>query len=178
MGFAGGAVWTSQTTGICIWYLPLVRGMEMADLFSDPAKPGRETAYLIWVSDFEANIIDPGKPGEAFTRALIPAGMGTIYFSDKPETRVWSDLTNRSSWGTVVAKFVRHTALLQSPDAFASDSFIFSAEMLWSTSFFVNGKLLSLGRVMPHGMTCFESGLKGSSSEAGTCIAIGFPVWF
>lgn len=177
IGFAGGAVWTSQTTGVCIWYFPVVRGMELSDLFTDPTKPGRETSRLLWVSDFDALILDAGKPGEAFTRVLIPAGTATIYYSDHPEERVFTgDLKDRSTWGRPIATFTRTASLLQSPDGFASDSFNFSAIPTWTSNFVLGNKSVNFKRVLPQGMTCYESGLKGSSSEAGSCVAIGNPM--
>jgi hypothetical protein len=77
-----------------------------------------------------------------------------------------------------VARFVRRASLLTSPDGFASDSFIFSAELDWSAPLDLKGKLFNFRNLIPHGMTCFENGLKGSSSEAGTCIALGGGLWF
>jgi len=163
---------------ICLWYFPVVRGLSMADLFMDPAKPSLETAYLIWVSDFSAQILDPGVPGTSFTRALIPAGTATIYFTDTPLKRSWHDPKERSTWGEPVATFVRGESLLQSPDGFNSDSFIFSAKLLSSKTFVLRGKTYNFRRLIPQGMTCFESGLKSSTSESGSCVAIDPGFWF
>jgi hypothetical protein len=55
-----------------------------------------------------------------------------------------------------------------------SDKFIFSAPLVSSESFnLLNGKRFNFRALLPHGMTCFEFGLNGSTSEAGACIAMG-----
>ena len=56
MAFTGGSVYTSDTTGICMFYPLLVGDFNMEYLFEfDGRAPAvdKEHAYLIWVSDFE-----------------------------------------------------------------------------------------------------------------------------
>jgi hypothetical protein len=118
IGFTGGSVWTSASTGICIWYLPIVGDLELKSLFSGPlfGTPvvDREHAHLIWVSDFSVQMLPANKDFNLL--ALVPAGTATIYYSDRPELRDWTDLTNRSTWGQPVATFVRKAGLFQSAD--------------------------------------------------------------
>jgi len=173
LAFTGGATWTSASTGTCIWYLPVVgalgvtaQGVSPA-LFSDPNNPTIETAYLIWVSDFGTVMLPGNGP---VTQVLVPAGQATIYFSANPTTRDWS---NRSTWGQPVAVFVRDAGLLTSPDGFMSDSFIFSADLASARTFMLNGRPFNFRDLIPNGMTCFESGRNSSTTETGSCLAIG-----
>jgi hypothetical protein len=172
IAFTGGSVWTSGSTGICVWYLPLVGDLKLESLFSPSGAPvaDREHAHLIWVSDFSVVFLPANG---SFTLALAPAGTATIYFKERPELRDWSDLTDRSTWGEPVAKFVRKAGLVQSPDSLKSDTFIFSADLASSKTFTLNGKPFNFKNLIPHGMTCIETGGNGSSLEAGTCLAIG-----
>lgn len=62
-------------------------------------------------------------------------------------------------------------AIIRSPDGFASDTFIFSAELVSSMPFVVNGKAYDFRKMVPNGMTCFEYGQQGSSWETGSCVA-------
>lgn len=184
IGFTGGSVWTSASTGICIWYFPVVGNLDLKSLFATDASGApvvdKEHAYLIWASDWriEAGFANPGFPNQGITNvtlslAVVPAGDATIYFTNRPDTRDWSDLTNRSTWGVPVAKFVRGAGLFQSADGWISDKFYFSAPLVSSKTFSVNGKRFNFNDLIPHGMTCFEYGQAASSSEAGTCIATG-----
>jgi len=173
IGFTGGAVWTSASTGICIWYFPLVGDLNMSSLFAAPLfgapAADRDHAYFIWVSDFSVQMLPPNKGFNLL--ALIPTGDATIYYSNRPDLRDWSDLTNRSTWGQPVAKLTRKAGILQSVDGGASDTFTFTAELVSSTTFTLNGKSFNFQDLIPHGMTCFEAGAGGA--EAGTCVAAG-----
>jgi hypothetical protein len=174
IGFTGGSVWTSGSTGICVWYLPLVGNLKLESLFetvSGAPVVDRQHAYLIWVSDF--SVVRLPASGSFTYLFLAPVGTATIYFSNRPESRDWSNLTDRTSWGEPVATFVRNAGLVQSADDLKSDTFIFSADLVSSKTFTLNGKLFNFRSLIPHGMTCFETGENGSSSEAGTCIAVG-----
>jgi hypothetical protein len=52
-----------------------------------------------------------------------------------------------------------------------------SAVLTSSTPFTLGGKTFDFKDLLPHGMTCFETGFtgndEGGDDEAGTCIAIG-----
>ena len=174
IGFTGGATWTSATSGICVWYLPLLGDEELGSLFDAPSGTpiaDREHAYFLWVSDFLVTMLPSPNP---FALVLVPTGTATIYYTANPTTRIFSNLKERSSWGTPVATFTRKASLLRSPDAFASDTFIFSTELVSSTPFSMpNGKKADFKKLVPNGMTCFEYGQLGSSWESGVCIAKG-----
>ena len=184
MAFSGGSAYTSDTTGICMWY-PLLLGdfnMEFLFEFKDGAPAmDKEHAYLIWVSDFTAlpmkSFSLPPSSNGLFTVQLVPTGSGTIYFSDVPRLRNWKDLTNRTTWGTPVATFTRLAGMFQSTDGGMSGGMTSSAVLLSSKPFKLNGVTFDFKDLMPHGMTCFETGFSGNDEwgddEAGTCIAIG-----
>ena len=184
MAFSGGSVYTSDTTGICMWY-PLLLGdfnMEFLFEFKDGAPAmDKEHAYLIWVSDFSALPMNsfslPPSSNGLFTVQLVPTGSATIYFSDVPRLRNWKDLANRSSWGTPVATFTRLAGMFQSTDGGMSGGMTSSAVLTSSKPFKLNGVMFDFKDLMPHGMTCFETGFSGDDEwgddEAGTCIAIG-----
>ena len=171
VGFTGGSAWTSTTTGICIWYFPVIGDLGLTQLFATDSSGApvvdRAHSYLIWVSDFKVQVL----PTSLGFLALAPAGQGTIYFSSKPATRDFSDLTKRSTWGTPVATFTREASLVRSSDNLATDTFIFSADLVLSETFSLNGVSFNFSSLVPHGMTCFEWGQNGSSWEAGNCIA-------
>jgi len=175
IGVRGGSTWTSSSTGTCIWYLPLVGDLNLGSLFAG-STVDREHAYLIWVSDFSVEVLEAppslGGTGVLFV-ALAPAGEATVYFSDTPGTRDFSDLSNRSTWGEPVATLVRKASLLRSNDSLVSDTFIFSAELKSSSAFRLNGKRFNFADLIPYGMTCFEYGENFSTVEFATCIAIG-----
>ena len=123
LAFTGGSQFTSDTTGVCIWYPLLLGDLGMGSLFGPlplPRISNKEHAYLIWVSDFESVPLVPfSRPPSSnglFTVQLVPTGTATIYFSDRPDTRVWTDLTKRGSWGDPVATFVRKAGIFQSTD--------------------------------------------------------------
>jgi hypothetical protein len=161
---------------ICIWYPLLVGDLNGDSLFapwssSDGTPPaGKEHAYLIWVSDYSAQLL-PSYDG-VFTFMLVPTGTATIYFRLDPGNRIWDDLTKRGSWGDPVAKFVRKAGIFQStdPDGY-SGTLISSAELVSSKPFKLNGKTFNFKDLIPQGMTCFETGV--GEAEAGTCVAIG-----
>jgi hypothetical protein len=179
IGFTGGSTWTSNSTGICVWYLPVVGDLDLASLFAKD-KSGypaidKEHAYFIWVSDWRIQAVYGNGPT---TLALVPTGEATIYFSLDPTSRKWSDLTNRSTWGMPVARFVRGGGVFHSPDAtptaWPSAKFFFSARLVSSESIELsNGKRFNFRNVIPHGMTCFEFGQNSSASEVGACTAMG-----
>jgi hypothetical protein len=185
LAFTGGSFYTSDTTGICIWYPLLLGDFGMGSLFGLlplPRVSDKEHAYLIWVSDFEAVPLVPfSRPPSSnglFTVQLVPTGTATIYFSDRPDTRVWTDLTNRGSWGDPVATFVRKAGIFQSTDGGWSGGMTNSAELVSSKPFTLDGKTFDFKDLIPHGMTCFETGYSDQSNEwgddeAGTCVAIG-----
>jgi hypothetical protein len=174
LGFTGGATWTSAYTGICVWYLPLLGDEDLGSLFEAPSGTpilDREHAYFVWVSDFSVVALTAPAP---FSLVLVPTGTATIYYNSNPTTRVFSNLKQRSSWGTPVATFTRKASLLRSPDGFASDTFIFSNELVSSVQFsMANGKKMDFKKLVPNGMTCFEYGHIGSSWESGVCVARG-----
>jgi hypothetical protein len=183
----GGATWNSTyTAGTCWGYLPMVGGLGISEtlfgghgpeLFSDPTHPSMQTAYLMWVSDFQT-IPLPTPDGQAFTVVLVPSGTATIYYTDTPASRDLSnvrDVATRASWGDPVATFTRHGGHLQTADNFASDSMVFWAELVSSKSFTIKGSQFNFKDLIPYGMTCYESGRNSSTSEASTCVAAGEP---
>jgi hypothetical protein len=174
LGFNGGAVWTSQTTGICLWYFPVIADLDSQFLFATGAdgKPviDRQHAYLLWVSDFS---VVPLEAKEPFAAALVPTGTATIYFKADPTTRDFSDMSKRSSWGSPVAQFTRKASIIRSPDAWASDTFVFSASLVSSEAFSIGKDRFDLRLLVPNGFTCFEQGQTGSSWEAGSCVGLG-----
>jgi hypothetical protein len=184
MAFSGGSAYTSDTGGVCIWYPLLLGDLNMESLFEfDGRAPAvdKEHAYLIWVSDFEGLpqtpfMLPPSSKG-LLTLQLVPTGSATIYFTDVPRLRNWKDLTNRSSWGTPVATFTRKAGIFQSTDGGMSGGLTTSAVLLSSKPFKLNGVTFDFKDLLPHGMTCFETGFggndEGGDDEAGTCIAIG-----
>lgn len=180
IGFMGGSTWTSPSTGICVWYFPVVGNLDLGALFAPDSHGNpvvdKEHSYLIWVSDFSVEVLvashSVGGTGPLF-RALGPAGKATIYFNPNPESRDWSDLTNRSTWGEPVAVFTRETSLVRSDDDLATDTFTFSAKLTSSRAFTSNGEHLNFANLIPHGMTCFEYGMSFTTTESGSCVAIG-----
>ena len=179
LGFNGGSTWTSGSTGICIWYFPVVGDLDLESLFATDGSGApavdRAHSYLIWVSDFRVQALPPtGGSGNPRYLFLAPTGTATIYFNPDPETRDWSDLTKRSTWGEPVARLTREASLVRSGDSLATDTFIFSARLASSEAFSLNGRRMNLKDLIPNGMTCYEFGQSGSSWEAGTCTAIGF----
>jgi hypothetical protein len=133
------------------------------------------------VSDFEVLpqtpfLLPPSSTG-LFTLQLIPTGSATIYFTDTPRLRNWKDLKNRTSWGTPVATFTRQAGIFQSTDGGMSGTMTSSSVLLSSKPFKLNGVTFDFKDLIPHGMTCFETGAgatdEGGDDEAGSCIAIG-----
>jgi len=173
ISFAGGSTWTSATTGICIWYFPVVGNLDAGALFATDSTGtpvvDRAHSYLIWVSDFSVQPL----PVTSYFLALAPAGQATIYYTNRPDTRNFSDLTKRSTWGEPVATFIREASIVRSGDNLTTDTFIFSANLISSNTVSLNGIQFDFNNLIPHGMTCFEWGQNGSSWEAGNCLAIG-----
>jgi hypothetical protein len=173
LGFTGGSTWTSATTGICIWYFPVVGDLDVTSLFAPDSSGNpvidRAHSYLLWVSDFSVQPLTV----PSYFLALAPAGQGTIYYTSRPDLRNFSDLTKRSTWGIPVATFVRQASLVRSGDNLATDTFIFSASLVLSDTFSLNGIQFDFSSLIPHGMTCYEWGQSGSSWEAGNCLASG-----
>ena len=173
IGFTGGSTWTSASTGICIWYFPVVGDLDLTTLFVPDSSGNpvvdRAYPYLLWVSDFSVQPL----PASSYFLALAPAGEGTIYYTNRPDLRNFSDLTKRSTWGIPVATFIREASILRSGDNLTSDTFIFSADLVISNTFSLNGIPFDFSSLMPHGMTCFEWWQNSSAFEAGTCVAIG-----
>jgi hypothetical protein len=172
IGFTGGATWTSDSTGICIWYFPVLGNEALESLFVKTPLGApivdREHSYFLWVSDFSAELLPATAP---HALALVPTGTATVYYTSDPTSRDFTNLADRRSWGTPVATFVRKASILRSPDGFASDTFIFSADLTSTVPFTLNGNRFDFKNFIPNGMTCFESGQAGSSWEAGSCIA-------
>ena len=176
LAFSGGGVFTSDTTGICMWYPVLLGDLDLKSLFAGPLFGApvvdKEHAYFIWVSDFSMVVLPPNKDFKAFNfLALVPAGTATIYYNDRPDLRDWRDWTNRSTWGEPVATFFRQAGLFHSADDGMTGPMTSTAELVSSTTFKLNGKPFDFKDLMPHGMTCFEIGV--GEAEAGTCIATG-----
>ena len=173
IGFAGGSAWTSATTGICMWYFPVVGNLDLKSLFATGSSGApavdMQHSYLIWVSDFAVQFL-PSTPPQYL--ALAPPGTATIYFSATPGARDLSDRTKRSTWGQPVATFVRQASIVRTADGFASDTFTFSAALASSRTFMLNGNWFNFNNLIPNGMTCFEYAQNGSSWEAGSCAAI------
>jgi len=174
IGFTGGSTWTSESTGTCIWYFPVLGDLDLGSLFATDVSGNpvidKKHSYLIWVSDWSVQAVFGNAP---FTLAVVPSGTATIYYSNNPTSRDWHDLSDRRTWGVPVAQFVRGAGLLQTTDNWASGKFYFSAPLVSSKAFSVSGKRFNFSDLIPNGMTCFEDGQAGSTSEAGSCIAIG-----
>jgi hypothetical protein len=176
LAFSGGSVFTSDTTGICVWYPVLLGDFELRSLFTGPLFGApvvdKEHAYFIWVSDFSMQVIPPSKDFPDFNfLALIPTGTATIYYTNRPDLRDWSDWHNRSTWGEPVAKFVRQAGFFYSGDDGMTGPMTSTAELVSSTEFSMFQKKFDFADLMPQGMTCYELGI--GESEAGTCVATG-----
>jgi hypothetical protein len=195
VSFAGGSVWNADFSGgTCVWYFPIVGNLDLASLFSDPKNPSKETSYLVWVSEFTVQMLPAAPPfmpaaaspnqAPPYALALAPAGTGTIYLQTDPSKRVWPKPTASSAvtpaalknmnWGIPVATFTRNASIVRSADGLASDTFVFTIDLLHSQTFALpDGQLFDFADLSPHGMTCFEYGRQASSWESGTCIARG-----
>jgi hypothetical protein len=164
----GGA----STDSVCIFFPLLLGDLKLGSLFapSDAPVVDKEHAHLIWVSDYTGEQV-ASFDGSAFTLFLIPTGTGTIYFKENPGERIWTNMDDRSSWGEPVARFVRKAGIFKSLDGGNSGTMVNTAELVSSKSFKLNGKMFNFKDLIPHGMTCFETG--SGSEENGTCIAVG-----
>jgi hypothetical protein len=193
MAFSGGSVSTSDTTGICMWYPLLLGDLNMESLFefvNGAPAVDKEHAFLIWVSDFEGLpqtpfLMPPSSKG-LLTLQLVPTGSATIYYTDVPRLRNWTDPSKRTTWGTPVATFTRQAGIFQSTDGGMSGGLTNSAVLLSSKPFTLAGKTFDFKNLIPNGMTCFETGFSGTTlkkdkktnddggdDEAGSCVAIG-----
>jgi hypothetical protein len=157
---------------LCLVYYTMIGDLDLKSMFmlDNGGKPqvDRQHAYFIWVSDYnyqDLNLKDTTNP---FTFSMILEGTATIYHTDHPDLRVWTD---RSTWGDPVAKFVRRTGMFQSLDGGPSGTITMTAELVSSKPFPFQGKTFNLKDVIPQGMTCSEA-IAGWSYEAGTCVAI------
>jgi hypothetical protein len=195
ISFAGGSAWNADYSGgTCVWYLPVVGNLSLDSLFSDPKNPSKETAYLVWVSEFTVQMLPAAAPfqpapasgaqAQPYTLVLAPTGTGTVYFQSDPSKRVWPKATastpvtpaslKNMNWGIPVATFTRNVSLVRSTDGLTSDTFVFTADLEHSIGFQLpNGQLFDFADMIPHGMTCFEYGQQFSSWESGTCVARG-----
>ena len=176
LAFSGGSTFTSDSTGICVWYPVLMGDLNLKSLFMGPLFGApvvdKEHSYFIWVSDFSMQVLPVNKDFKDFNfLALIPEGTATIYYSDRPDLRDWHDWTNRSTWGQPVATFIRRAGFFYSADDGMTGPMTSTAELVSSTTFKLNGTPFNFKDLMPRGMTCFENGV--GESEAGTCIAVG-----
>jgi hypothetical protein len=177
LAFTGGSVYTSDTTGTCVWYPVLIGDLPQQLLFSGSMFVApvvdKEHAYFIWVSDFTWQVLPPNKNFNSLQ--LIPEGEGTIYFTTRPDLRDWSDWTKRGTWGEPVAKFIRKAGLFQSADGGMTGTMTSTAQLVSSHTFSIFGRSFNFADLIPHGMTCFETGVgdENGEAEAGTCTAIG-----
>ena len=176
LAFSGGSASTSETTGICMFYPVLLGDLDLKSLFAGDSSGSpvidKEHAYFIWVSDWSMQVLPPNKDFPDFNfLALILAGPATIYYTDRPDVRDWSDWTNRSSWGEPVATFTRQAGLFHSADDGMTGPMTSTAVLVSSSNFPFNGKSFNFRSLIPHGMTCYEIGV--GASEAGTCVATG-----
>ena len=77
LAFSGGSHYTSDTTGICMFYPVLLGDLDLASLFAGPLfgapTVDKEHAYFIWVSDFSIQALPPNKDFKDFNfLGLIP----------------------------------------------------------------------------------------------------------
>jgi hypothetical protein len=172
MAFTGVTVMTSETTGICIAYWPIIGDFDLKSLFTGQfgtPVADKEHAYLIFVSDWSMTVLPPNGAFN-FLGMFVP-GEATIYYSNRPDLRDWRDPTNRRTWGEPVAKFARSSGLFQSADGGMTGTVTFSLTLRSSSTFPVSGTPFNFRTLIPHGMTCFETGI--GDVESGTCVASG-----
>ena len=146
----------------CFWFLPMVKGLDQASLFRGAT--AESNATLTWVSDY---FVQPPISNGAYTLMLIPAGTATIYYTANPSGRKSNDPNTYK--GDAVATFTRKEALYVA--GATGGIFTFSADLVWSKTFIMNGKPFNFKDLVPNGMTCMENGADGA--EAGSCVAIG-----
>src|ERR1039458_3127666 len=151
LAFTGGSVYTSDTTGICMWYPVLVGDLPLQLLFSaplfQPPVVDKEHAYFIWVSEFSSQVLPSNKNFNYL--ALVLEGEGTIYFTTRPDLRDWSDWTKRETWGEPVAKFGRKAGLFQSADGGMTGGMTNTAQLVSSHTFAIFGKSFNFARDPP-----------------------------
>jgi hypothetical protein len=178
-GFTGGAVWTSGNSAVSIWYFPVLGNLAVTDLFelNSLGVPSidRQHAYFIWVYDWKTlTRSQSGSGAGKMTVAVVPAGTATIYYSSNPLGRDWTDLTQRSTWGAPVATFSCGPAMYYSADGFqVSDKFYFSATLSSIQTVTLRKKTVNFSDLLSRGMTCFAYGQQSSSTQTGTCTALG-----
>ncbi len=196
IGLVGGSIYTPDFSGgTCVAYVTLAANVDWKTLFAtnrffagpDPTKVAKETAYLIWVSDFTLQMLPalppflppPKTPQQAppYGLATVSTGTATLYFSATPNDRIWTnpmDPRTRESWGDPVATFTRNASIARSPDNLASTTMINTVDLVSSKPFTLpGGTVVDLKSLLPHGMTCFEFGEQASSWEVTTCVANG-----
>src|ERR1039457_1949791 len=128
--------------------------------------------FILWSFSF----FNDTATTEIYTLSLHDAlPICTIYLTIRPDLRDWSDWTKRDTWGEPVAKFVRKAGLFQSADGGMTGGMTNTAQLVSSHTFAIFGKSFNFADLIPHGMTCFETGVgdENGEAEAGTCTAIG-----
>jgi hypothetical protein len=153
MAFTGVTVMTSESTGICIAYWPIIGEFDVKSLFAGPSfgthVADKEHAYLIFVSDWSVTVLPPNGAFN-FLGMFVP-GEATLYYSNRPDLRDWRDPTNRRTWGEPVAKFERSAGLFQSADGGMSGTVTFSPPLTSSSTFPLGGKPFNFRTLIPHG---------------------------
>jgi len=137
--FTGGSVYTSDTTGICMWYPLLLGDFNMEFLFEFVEAPRRSTRNMLTSSGCQTSApwrrgrSRCRRPPRAVNTPVSSTGGGTIYFTDVPRLRNWKDLTDRTTWGKPVARFVRQAGIFLSADGGMSGGMTNSAVLTSST---------------------------------------------
>jgi hypothetical protein len=155
--------------GLCLIYYTMLGDLPLTSMFTTGTdnQPiiDRAHAHFIWVSDYKAQYLTDNKE---FTFFMILEGTATIYYSDQPESRDW---TNRSTWGDPVAKFIRKPGMFQSRDGGVSGTLANTGVLVWGKPVRINGKMFHIKDLIPQGLTCFGAGV--GDYEAGSCVAVG-----
>lgn len=125
-------------------------------LFTDPKQPGEATARLTFRSA-------PFKPGGvtngSLSLSLDPVGDFTLYLKGDKHARASFDHPDSFSDGVPIATFRR--ASVVAGGAFsgvpatgrALSLNVFTARLVWSTEFELDGARYDLRRLLPHGIT-------------------------
>jgi hypothetical protein len=136
--------------------------------------PSEATAYLTVVS---AIALQPLPANGDLALGIVPAGTLSVYFSSHPA----HDWTNPASFtqGQLVATFARKAGLVSQWGTTANHTY--SADLVFSQTFTVNGKSFNFRDIAPRGITCNENGpnapLPGATPSlvvlvtAGTCVS-------
>jgi len=172
LAFSGGSAYTSDTT-VSACGIPCSSGITTwSSCSSSWTAPRPSTRNMLTSSGcrtsksyLQTHVFLAGRrPPKGCSRSsLIPTGSATIYFTDVPRLRNWKDLTNRSSWGTPVASFIRKAAIFQSTDGGMSGTLPISAQLVSSKPFTLAGKTFDFKNLIPNGMTCFATGYSGTT---------------